>query len=108
MGRDAIPRPGIDAARLGADNPAQAAHGLLAEHGWGHLLVLEGSTGVTIYSREGEDAHVDCTLTELKQMIGLIDAAAVAITAAVALDWTYKPPLSCQRRFRMHPRRGPD
>ena len=43
--------------RLGADNPAQAAHGLLAEHGWGHLLVLEGSTGVTIYSREGEDAQ---------------------------------------------------
>ena len=70
--------------RLGADNPAQAAHGLLEEHGWGHLLVLEGSTGVTIYGQEGEDAHVDCTLTELKQMIGLIDAAAVAITAAVA------------------------
>lgn len=70
--------------RLGADNPAQAAQGLLDEHGWGHLLVLEGSTGVTIYSREGDDAHVDCTLTELKQMIGLIDAAAVAITAAVA------------------------
>ena len=47
-------------------------------------MVLEGSSGVTIYSSDGEDAHVDCTLTELKQMIGLIDAAAVAITAAVA------------------------
>jgi len=70
--------------RLGADNPAQAAHGLLQEHGWQHLLVLEGSSGVTIYSGEGEDAHVDCTLTELKQMIGLIDAAAVAIAVAIS------------------------
>jgi len=70
--------------RLGADNPTTAAHGLLAEHGWGQLLVLEGSSGVTIYSSKGEDAHVNCTLTELKQMIGLIDAAAVAITAGVA------------------------
>ena len=70
--------------RLGADSPAQAAHGLLSEHGWGHLLVLEGASGVTIYGHEGGDAHVDCTLSELKQMIGLIDAAAVALTAAVA------------------------
>ena len=72
--------------RLGADGPRDAAHQLLADHGWRHLLVLAGSEGVTIYECDGNDAHVECTLSTLRQMIGLIDAAAVAIAVALAAD----------------------
>jgi D-beta-D-heptose 7-phosphate kinase/D-beta-D-heptose 1-phosphate adenosyltransferase len=72
--------------RLGVDGGRDAAQQLLVDHDWKHLLVLAGSDGVTIYEHNGNDAHVDCTLSTLRQMIGLIDAAAVAIAVALAAN----------------------
>jgi len=52
------------------------------------LLILEGQDGVTIHSRSTETVHVQCMLEEIRQMIGLIDAAAVAVATAITLGLT--------------------
>lgn len=72
--------------RLGADDARGAAQQLLSDYGWSQLLVLAGANGVDIHVQGGADAHVDCTLATIRQMIGLIDAAAVAITVGLAAD----------------------
>ncbi len=70
--------------RLGVSTGSDAAKQLIETHGWDHLVVLSGEAGVTIYSREEEVVHAPCTLDDLRQMIGLIDAAAVAIAVAIS------------------------
>ena len=72
--------------RLGAATGSEAASILLETNGWKHLLILEGQDGVTIHSREQPAVHVECMLEEIKQMIGLIDAAAVAVATAITLN----------------------
>ena len=72
--------------RLGAATGSEAASILLETNGWKHLLILEGQDGVTIHSREEPAVHVECLLEEIKQMIGLIDAAAVAVATAITLN----------------------
>ena len=71
--------------RLGATTGAEAATMLLETNDWKHLLILEGQDGVTIHSREEETVHVQCMLEDIRQMIGLIDAAAVAVATAITL-----------------------
>ena len=39
---------------------------------------------MTIYSDDGSSVHAECTLTDLRQMIGLVDAAVVAIAVAIS------------------------
>ena len=70
--------------RLGVSTGSEAAVQLIETHNWNHLVVLSGEAGVTIYSREQEVVHAPCTLDDLRQMIGLIDAAAVAIAVAIS------------------------
>ena len=70
--------------RLGATTGAEAASKLLAQYNWNHLVVLSGEAGVTIYSAEEETVHAPCGLVDLRQMIGLIDAAAVAIAFSLS------------------------
>ena len=72
--------------RLGATTGAEAATVLLETNDWKHLLILEGQDGVTIHSREEETVHVQCMLEDIRQMIGLIDAAAVAVATAITLE----------------------
>jgi len=72
--------------RLGASTGAEAAAMLLETNEWKHLLILEGQDGVTIHSKDEDTVHVQCMLEEIRQMIGLIDAAAVAVATAIALD----------------------
>ena len=67
--------------RIGAATGADAAASLLESNDWKHLLILEGQDGVTIHSKDAETVHVQCMLEEIRQMIGLIDAAAVAVAA---------------------------
>jgi len=79
---------GLDlmAKRLpGSVTSTEAAARLIEENGWGNLLVLEGENGVSVYSSEGENVHVPCTLESPSGVIGIIDAAAVAIAAAVII-----------------------
>ena len=72
--------------RLGASTGAEAAEKLLAQYHWKHLVVLSGEAGVTIYSRDEETVHAPCGLVDIRQMIGLIDAAAVAIAFSLSRD----------------------
>jgi len=72
--------------RIGASTGADAAASLLKSNDWKHLLILEGQDGVTIHSKDAETVHVQCMLEEIRQMIGLIDAAAVAVATAISLD----------------------
>ncbi len=70
--------------RLGATTGAEAAEKLLVQYNWNHLVVLCGEAGVTIYSADEETVHAPCGLVDLRQMIGLIDAAAVAIAFSLS------------------------
>ena len=70
--------------RIGAATGSEAAQKLLIQYNWNHLVVLSGEGGVTIYSREEETVHAPCGLLDLRQMIGLIDAAAVAIAFSLS------------------------
>ena len=70
--------------RVGATTGSEAAKRLIEQYGWSHLVVLSGEAGVTIYSAEQETVHAPCSLVDLRQMIGLIDAAAVAIAFALS------------------------
>jgi D-beta-D-heptose 7-phosphate kinase/D-beta-D-heptose 1-phosphate adenosyltransferase len=70
--------------RLGASTGAEAAEKLLIQYNWNHLVVLSGEAGVTIYSSEEETVHAPCGLVDIRQMIGLIDAAAVAIAFSLS------------------------
>ena len=72
--------------RIGAATGTDAAASLLESNDWKHLLILEGQDGVTIHSKDAETVHVQCMLEEIRQMIGLIDAAAVAVATAISLD----------------------
>lgn len=70
--------------RVAATTGAEAAEKLLKQYRWKHLVVLSGEAGVTIYSADEETVHAPCGLLALRQMIGLIDAAAVAIAFALS------------------------
>ena len=70
--------------RIGETTDADAAKSLIENYGWSHLVVLSGGNGVTIYSNDHETVHSQCTLNDLRQMIGLIDAAVVAIAFSVS------------------------
>jgi|TARA_B100000767_G_scaffold260395_1_gene271029 D-beta-D-heptose 7-phosphate kinase/D-beta-D-heptose 1-phosphate adenosyltransferase len=74
--------------RLGSATGSEAAQRLIEQHNWKHLVVLSGEAGVTIYSAEEETVHAPCTLDDLRQMIGLIDAAAVAIAVAISKSFS--------------------
>ena len=69
--------------RLGEESDESAAQNLISEFGWGHLVVVSGIQGVTIYSSNSEVVHAPCQLTEVRQIIGLLDAASVAIALAI-------------------------
>ncbi|MBT61068.1 MAG: hypothetical protein CMA63_05905 [Euryarchaeota archaeon] len=76
--------------RLGVSTGSEAAQQLIEVHNWDHLVVLSGEGGVTIYSKNQEIVHAPCTLDDLRQMIGLIDAAAVAIAVAISKNMSVR------------------
>lgn len=69
--------------RIGADSDEDAANQLMNEYHWSHLVVVSGIDGVTIYTQNESSVHAPCTLSEVRQLIGLLDAAAVAIAVAL-------------------------
>ena len=74
--------------RLGSATGTDAAIKLLETNDWKHLVILEGQDGVTIHSKNADTVHVPCMLEDIRQMIGLIDAAAVAVATAISLGLT--------------------
>jgi len=71
--------------RMGAADASECAAKLLEENQWSNLLVLGGEDGVTVYNADEKEIHVRCTLDQPLQVIGLLDAAAVAVTSALCL-----------------------
>ncbi|MBQ70974.1 MAG: hypothetical protein CMA65_05750 [Euryarchaeota archaeon] len=76
--------------RVGAATGAEAAEKLIQQYNWKHVVVLSGEAGVTIYSADDETVHAPCSLVDLRQMIGLIDAAAVAIAFSLSRNLDVK------------------
>ena len=70
--------------RIGETSDDSATKNLIETYDWKHLVVLSGESGVTIYSADEDTVHAPCTLGELRQMIGLIDAAVVAIAISIS------------------------
>ncbi len=64
-------------------NLADAAKLLIVEYGWGSMLVLGGIHGVTLYQAGLEPMHIPCAAPAPVQQIGLHDAAATALAAAL-------------------------
>ena len=73
------------AKRMACNDSSEAAKALIAENNWGNLMVLQGENGVTVYTNDGNVISAPCTLSEPRGMIGIIDAAGVAVAAGVNL-----------------------
>ena len=59
-----------------------AAH-FIDEHSWDAMLVLGGQTGVTLHRADGTTLNLPCMLDVQMQQIGLHDAAATGLAAAL-------------------------
>jgi rfaE bifunctional protein kinase chain/domain len=83
---------GLDlmAKRLACNDSSEAAKLLIKENQWGNLMVVQGENGVTVYTNEEDVISVPCTLSEPRGVIGIIDAAAVAVAAGVNLGISVK------------------
>ena len=81
---------GLDlmAKRMASNDTSEAAKILIKENDWSNLVVLQGENGVTVYTSNGDVISAPCTLAEPRGMIGIIDAAAVAVAAGVNLGLT--------------------
>jgi len=71
------------ARRQGAADQAKAADELISQYGWQALLVLRGTEGVTLYQADESPFHIPCMSPSAVQQIGLHDAAATALAAAL-------------------------
>jgi len=71
------------ARRQGVADQAKAADDLISQYGWQALLVLRGTDGVTLYQADESPFHIPCMSPSAVQQIGLHDAAATALAAAL-------------------------
>tara|TARA_B100000927_G_scaffold284654_1_gene273833 strand:+ start:16965 stop:18011 length:1047 start_codon:yes stop_codon:yes gene_type:complete len=69
--------------RLMTESLDDAASQLIETYGWGALVVLGGVNGVTLHSSDGTKAFFPCRADAPRQQIGLNDAAATALAAAL-------------------------
>ena len=69
--------------RLMTPSLDEAASQLIDTYDWGALLVLGGVNGVTLHSDDGSRVFFPCRADAPKQQIGLNDAAATALAAAL-------------------------
>jgi len=69
--------------RLMTDSLDDAASQLIDTYNWGSLLVLGGVNGVTLHSSDGAKIFFPCRANAPRQQIGLNDAAATALAAAL-------------------------
>jgi D-beta-D-heptose 7-phosphate kinase/D-beta-D-heptose 1-phosphate adenosyltransferase len=70
--------------RLGHETDEETAQHLIEKYSWESLTVLGGRHGLWLYRANGETEYVPCTLDDTSQMIGLHDAAAAALAAALS------------------------
>lgn len=65
------------------ENTSDAASELISTYDWGAILVLGGVDGITLYPRDGDELSIPCRSNAPRQQIGLHDAAATALAAAL-------------------------
>ena len=58
----------------------------MEDHDWDSLVVLGGVNGLTLYESDGSTMFMPCKAPNPKQQIGLHDAAATALAAALGHD----------------------
>lgn len=69
--------------RLMLESAEEAAYSLIKTYNWESLLVLGGIDGVTLYEADGNIEYIACSAPSPSQQIGLHDAAATALAAAL-------------------------
>jgi len=69
--------------RLMLEDSSETASHLIDKYGWNSLVVLGGVNGVTLYQPDGSEVYIPCMSPAPVQQIGLHDAAATALAAAL-------------------------
>ena len=61
----------------------EAAQNMLIEYSWEGILVLGGIDGVQLYQRDSDSILIPCMAPAAEQQIGMHDAAATSLAAAL-------------------------
>ena len=69
--------------RMNAENDDAAGKVLLNEYSWDGILVLGGINGVFLHHKDGDSIHMPCMAPSAEQQIGMHDAAAASLAAAL-------------------------
>ena len=72
--------------RMNAKNDEDAGKKLLKEYDWNSILVLGGIDGVYLHHKDGASIHMPCMAPVARQQIGMHDAAAASLAAALGAE----------------------
>ena len=65
------------------ESTSETASELISTYGWGAIVVLGGVEGTNLYLPDGGEMAIPCRANAPRQQIGLHDAAATALAAAL-------------------------
>ena len=71
------------ARRMDTEDEDEAARILIDDYSWQGILVLGGINGVQLFQRDSESVHFPCMAPLAEQQIGMHDAAAASLAAAL-------------------------
>ena len=74
--------------RLMLESAEEAAFSLIKTYDWESMIVLGGIDGVTLYEANGNIDFIPCSAPSPSQQIGLHDAAATALAAALGNNFS--------------------
>lgn len=74
--------------RLMLESAEEAAFSLIKTYDWESMIVLGGIDGVTLYEANGDIDFIPCSAPSPSQQIGLHDAAATALAAALGNNFS--------------------
>ena len=74
--------------RLMLESAEEAAFSLIKTYDWESMIVLGGIDGVTLYEANGDIDFIPCSAPSPSQLIGLHDAAATALAAALGNNFS--------------------
>ena len=75
-------------SRLMLENAEEAAFSLIKTYDWESMIVLGGIDGVSLYEANGDIDFIPCSAPSPSQQIGLHDAAATALAAALGNNFS--------------------
>jgi len=70
------------------ESAEEAAFSLIKTYDWESMIVLGGIDGVTLYEANGDIDFIPCSAPSPSQQIGLHDAAATALAAALGNNFS--------------------